>query len=108
MDYSINPLLKNESENGSSDEDETISRTTEIVGTNDSDSIRELVRRPHNPADKYHFSYIIFYLLGMTTLLPWNFLMTAEDVSKKIIFFITFSFKINFVLFSTGCINFEM
>lgn len=84
MDYSINPLLKNESENESSDDEEenTISsRTTEIIGTNDSDLIRELVRRPHNPSDKYHFSYIIFYLLGMTTLLPWNFLMTAEDVS---------------------------
>lgn len=87
MDYSINPLLKNESENSSSDDEEdiTISRTTEIVGTNDSDLIRELVRRPHNPSDKYHFSYIIFYLLGMTTLLPWNFLMTAEDVSSNFI-----------------------
>lgn len=34
------------------------------------------------PVDKYNFNYIVFYLLGMTTLLPWNFFVTAEDVSK--------------------------
>lgn len=94
MDYSINPLLKNDSENnGSSDDEETISRTAETVGTNDSDLIRELVRRPHNPSDKYHFSYLIFYLLGMTTLLPWNFLMTAEDVSLPFFLIICFCFE---------------
>ncbi|XP_067010202.2 equilibrative nucleoside transporter 3 isoform X2 [Anabrus simplex] len=29
--------------------------------------------------DKYNLAYIIFYLLGMTTLLPWNFFITADD-----------------------------
>lgn len=33
------------------------------------------------PLDKYNYNYIVFYLLGMTTLLPWNFFVTAEDVS---------------------------
>ena len=33
------------------------------------------------PVDKYNFTYIVFYLLGMTTLLPWNFFITAEEVS---------------------------
>lgn len=31
------------------------------------------------PNDKYNFSYTVFYLLGMTTLLPWNFFLTAEE-----------------------------
>lgn len=32
------------------------------------------------PNDRFGLTYVIFYLLGMTTLLPWNFFMTAEDV----------------------------
>lgn len=43
---------------------------------------KELLRSGQNaPQDKYSFNYIIFYLMGMTTLLPWNFFITAEDVS---------------------------
>lgn len=38
-------------------------------------------RNNNVPADKFNFNYIAFYLLGMTTLLPWNFFVTAEDVS---------------------------
>lgn len=38
--------------------------------------------KPHEPADKYYMCYVIFYLLGITTLLPWNFFITADDVSK--------------------------
>jgi equilibrative nucleoside transporter 1/2/3 len=33
------------------------------------------------PVDKYNFAYFVFYLLGMATLLPWNFFITAEEVS---------------------------
>lgn len=33
------------------------------------------------PNDRLGLTYMIFYLLGMTTLLPWNFFITAEDVS---------------------------
>lgn len=33
------------------------------------------------PYDRFGLTYMIFYLLGMTTLLPWNFFITAEDVS---------------------------
>lgn len=33
------------------------------------------------PNDRFSFTYMIFYLLGTTTLLPWNFFITAEDVS---------------------------
>ncbi|XP_033610781.1 equilibrative nucleoside transporter 1 isoform X2 [Cryptotermes secundus] len=28
---------------------------------------------------RYNLAYLIFYLLGMTTLLPWNFFITADD-----------------------------
>lgn len=34
------------------------------------------------PNDRFSFTYMVFYLLGMTTLLPWNFFITAEDVSS--------------------------
>lgn len=33
------------------------------------------------PKDKYYMVYLIFYLLGIVTLLPWNFFITADDVS---------------------------
>lgn len=41
----------------------------------------ELLRSEKVPKDKYSFNYVIFYLLGMTMMLPWNFFITAEDVS---------------------------
>lgn len=45
---------------------------------------KELLRGGQSvPHDKYSFNYIIFYLMGMTTLLPWNFFITAEDVSHQ-------------------------
>lgn len=41
-----------------------------------------LIKRPHIvPNDRFSFTYMAFYLLGMTTLLPWNFFITAEPVS---------------------------
>lgn len=42
---------------------------------------KELLRNENAPRDRFNFNYIVFYLLGMTTLLPWNFFITAEDVS---------------------------
>lgn len=37
--------------------------------------------KPQEPKDKYFLAFFIFYLLGMTTLIPWNFFITADDVS---------------------------
>ena len=31
--------------------------------------------------DQYHLVYFIFYVLGMITLAPWNFFITADEVS---------------------------
>lgn len=33
------------------------------------------------PRDKWNYTYLVFYLLGMGTMTPWNFFVTAEDVS---------------------------
>ncbi|XP_014782442.1 equilibrative nucleoside transporter 3 [Octopus bimaculoides] len=37
-----------------------------------------LINQDYIPIDKYHLVYIITYLLGVTTLLPWNFFITGE------------------------------
>lgn len=50
------------------------------------------VSNSHQPVDKYYFNYIVFYLLGMTTLLPWNFFVTAEDVSILVLLFFQLKF----------------
>lgn len=50
----------------------------------DVNAAKELLRSENAPKDRFSFNYIGFYLLGMTTLLPWNFLITAEDVSNLI------------------------
>uniref|UniRef100_A0A182JJ50 Equilibrative nucleoside transporter n=1 Tax=Anopheles atroparvus TaxID=41427 RepID=A0A182JJ50_ANOAO len=31
------------------------------------------------PSDKYNYTYAVFYLMGMTTMVPWNFFVTAEE-----------------------------
>lgn len=32
--------------------------------------------------DRYNMGYLIFYLLGIATSVPWNFYVTANDVRK--------------------------
>lgn len=36
-------------------------------------------RLQNAPEDTYNFNYIVFYFLGMTSILPWNFIMMAEE-----------------------------
>lgn len=62
------PLLQN-----SDDEDE---RNID-VSTRDEEPLFKSVE----PKDRYNMGYLIFYLLGIATLLPWNFYVTANDVS---------------------------
>lgn len=60
-------------------QDETNRRDDLITENVDKQLRRNTSNVPH---DKYNFNYIIFYLMGMTTLLPWNFFITAEGVSN--------------------------
>lgn len=80
MAYSVNttPLLQ-DIDSG----DEQINE--ELPNKNDN----EPLFNPVDFRDRYNMGYIIFYLLGVATLLPWNFYVTANDVSMK---FNTFSF----------------
>lgn len=52
--------------------------------TDDFDDETQILFKANNtiPNDRFSFTYMVFYLLGMTSLVPWNFFMTAEDVSK--------------------------
>lgn len=34
-----------------------------------------------SPIDRWNFVYIVFYILGIITMTPWNFFITAESVS---------------------------
>lgn len=74
MSYSVNttPLLQ---EIDSDIEDETQSQ--EVVVED-----RPLFK-PSEPRDRYYMAFIIYYLMGILTLLPWNFYVTADDVSLK-------------------------
>lgn len=73
MEYSVNtrPLL----EGSDSEEEREVSGQSNEIIINDG---RPLFK-PSEPRDKYYMAYLIFYLLGITTLLPWNFFITADD-----------------------------
>ncbi|GJQ65552.1 nucleoside transmembrane transporter [Trypoxylus dichotomus] len=75
MEYSVNtrPLLQQDSD---SENDDIVTQTyEENVEVKDSKPLF----RPSEPQDRYKMAYIIFYILGITTLLPWNFFITADD-----------------------------
>lgn len=77
MAHSVNttPLLQ---EVDSSDNENDIIENTDVV-------IRDTkpLFKSAEPKDRYYMAYLIFYLLGMVTLLPWNFFITADDVSIR-------------------------
>lgn len=57
---------------------------TDDGGDDDDDDTEQLFKATNTvPNDRFSFTYMVFYLLGMTTLLPWNFFITAEDVSAN-------------------------
>lgn len=60
------------------DEDDDEEGTTRRIDVN---AAKELLRSENSPKDRFGFNYIVFYFLGMTTMVPWNFFITAEDVS---------------------------
>ncbi|KPI96855.1 Equilibrative nucleoside transporter 1 [Papilio xuthus] len=67
------------------DEIETMENEEEVI---DDSEERELVtdscstkvlNSDEQPTDRYRLVYILFYLFGITSLVPWNFLITAND-----------------------------
>lgn len=62
------------------------------------------------PLDRFNFNFIGFYLLGIVTMVPWNFFITAEDVScfsyhSLISFFVSLPFVI---IMWNGITNFSL
>ncbi|OAD61279.1 Equilibrative nucleoside transporter 3 [Eufriesea mexicana] len=76
MSYSINrrPLLK-----GASDSEFEDDLETEADDPNISVPDAKPFLKQYEPCDKYNLTYIVFYILGMNTLVPWSFLITADD-----------------------------
>lgn len=66
------PNIENEEEINDYSEDR------ELVNDSCSTKVLESVE----PRDSYCIVYILFYLFGITSLVPWNFLITANDVSS--------------------------
>lgn len=90
VDKSIAPAVSGTEHRGSTSSvvtrrimDNDFGDTTGDADDNDVNTnlTKELLRNENAPRDRFNFNYIVFYLLGMTTLLPWNFFITAEDVS---------------------------
>ncbi|CAG9819631.1 unnamed protein product [Phaedon cochleariae] len=71
MAYSVNttPLLQN---GINSDEEEEVQH--EVVVKDD-----KPLFKPLEPRDKFNVAYFILYFLGIVSLLPWNFYVTADD-----------------------------
>lgn len=82
MATSINnsrPLLQDSSDSGNEEYPDDVDDKNDNFEEN---LTKQLLSTQNAPEDKYSFNYIVFYLLGMTTLLPWNFFVTPEDVSS--------------------------
>lgn len=73
------PLLQHDPDSDLADDETPVGRDDEDEYASMADDFsRKLLPVPR---DRFHFTYITFYLLGMTTLMPWNFFVTPEDVS---------------------------
>ncbi|KAG7213809.1 hypothetical protein KM043_003025 [Ampulex compressa] len=76
MSRSINrrPLLGGASDSEFEDDLETEVDDTGICASDEKPFLKH-----HGPHDKYNLAYIVFYLLGINTLIPWSFFITADD-----------------------------
>ncbi|KYN08115.1 PREDICTED: equilibrative nucleoside transporter 1 [Cyphomyrmex costatus] len=76
MSYSINrrPLL-----GGTDDSEFEDDLETEVDDPNIIIPDEKPFLKPYEPHDKYNLAYIVFYLLGINTLIPWSFFITADD-----------------------------
>ncbi|KAL0112225.1 hypothetical protein PUN28_011944 [Cardiocondyla obscurior] len=76
MSYFINqkPLLGSASDSEIEDDLETEVDDSSVIIPD-----KKPFLKPCEPHDKYNIAYIVFYLLGMNTLIPWTFFVTADD-----------------------------
>ncbi|XP_034934668.1 equilibrative nucleoside transporter 3 [Chelonus insularis] len=76
MAYSINrkPLLANSTSDSEFDDE----FETEVDDASVSVPDQKPFFKPL-PRDRYNLAYIVFYLLGINTLIPWSFFITADD-----------------------------
>lgn len=74
--------LENSSHSDNNDSDTHDIRDLESNTDDFDDDIQNLFKASNTvPNDRFSLIYMIFYLLGTTTLLPWNVMIAAEDVS---------------------------
>lgn len=71
--YSVNtrPLLQGSASESDEDQENSI-----IVAQD-----RKPLFKLDEPVDRYYVAYLLFYMLGVTTLIPWNFFINADEVS---------------------------
>ncbi|XP_050478030.1 equilibrative nucleoside transporter 3 [Bombus huntii] len=76
MSYSINrrPLLEGVSDSEFEDDLETEADDPNISVPDEKPFLNQ-----YEPSDKYNLAYIVFYVLGINTLIPWSFFITADD-----------------------------
>lgn len=79
MEVNTRPLLENTDSDSENGDEIQISKDTNTENHIDITRNEKPLFKPQEPRDKYFMAYFIFYLLGMTTLLPWNFFITADD-----------------------------
>ena len=58
-----------------SDESIRTDETTPLVETDNDDTLEDRGA----PKDRYHIVYLVFVLVGITTLLPWNFFISLNN-----------------------------
>uniref|UniRef100_A0A182MLN2 Equilibrative nucleoside transporter n=1 Tax=Anopheles culicifacies TaxID=139723 RepID=A0A182MLN2_9DIPT len=92
MDFAANvrPLLQDTDDRETDSEtflDDVIAGSINASTSNINDPAKEnatetrIISGGHRiaPTDKFNYTYLVFYLMGMTTMVPWNFFVTAEE-----------------------------
>ncbi|XP_059488006.1 equilibrative nucleoside transporter 3 [Neocloeon triangulifer] len=84
MDLAVNcqPLhQKNDSDDSEAEQSSSETQQCDDILPDDaspSSKTSDRLIKYGNPRDGYNVAFFIFYLLGMTTLLPWNFFITPD------------------------------